>query len=145
MSQAEVRLFFESICGEVIFLQLRVYFFSSRGCQAMYAWSMSSSSIQVARLRLLGDYRHSTRIAFVEFVMVCTMYQKHIIYCIQQHNRKEIFMLKSELRTLIFIICWITLWHSISPIENSSFASNMSDADVVLYGQIHNVLVYMYS
>jgi hypothetical protein len=27
--------------------------------------------VQVARLRLLGDYHHSTRIAFVEFVMVC--------------------------------------------------------------------------
>jgi hypothetical protein len=25
--------------------------------------------VQVARLRLLGDYHHSTRIAFVEFVM----------------------------------------------------------------------------
>ncbi|KAK6948019.1 Ataxin-2, C-terminal [Dillenia turbinata] len=39
VSQADVRLFFESICGEV------------------------------HRLRLLGDYHHSTRIAFVEFVM----------------------------------------------------------------------------
>lgn len=26
--------------------------------------------MQVYRLRLLGDYHHSTRIAFVEFVMV---------------------------------------------------------------------------
>lgn len=39
ISQAEVKLFFESLCGKV------------------------------ARLRLLGEYRHSTRIAFVEFVM----------------------------------------------------------------------------
>ncbi|XP_052202608.1 polyadenylate-binding protein-interacting protein 11-like isoform X2 [Diospyros lotus] len=39
VTQADVKLFFESICGEV------------------------------QRLRLLGDYRHSTRIAFVEFVM----------------------------------------------------------------------------
>lgn len=39
ISQAEVRLFFESLCGKV------------------------------ARLRLLGEYRHSTRIAFVEFIM----------------------------------------------------------------------------
>ncbi|KAG6466005.1 hypothetical protein ZIOFF_076230 [Zingiber officinale] len=38
VSQAELRLFFESICGEVY------------------------------RLRLLGDNHHSTRIAFVEFV-----------------------------------------------------------------------------
>ncbi|KAK1306195.1 Polyadenylate-binding protein 2 [Acorus calamus] len=38
VSQADVKLFFESICGEVY------------------------------RLRLLGDYHHSTRIAFVEFV-----------------------------------------------------------------------------
>ncbi|GER46745.1 polyadenylate-binding protein [Striga asiatica] len=37
---ADVKIFFESLCGEV------------------------------HRLRLLGDYRHSTRIAFVEFVMV---------------------------------------------------------------------------
>ncbi|XP_026657135.1 polyadenylate-binding protein-interacting protein 12-like isoform X2 [Phoenix dactylifera] len=39
VSQAEVKLFFETICGEVY------------------------------RLRLLGDHHHSTRIAFVEFVM----------------------------------------------------------------------------
>ncbi|XP_040987040.1 polyadenylate-binding protein-interacting protein 11-like [Juglans microcarpa x Juglans regia] len=39
VSQADVKLFFESVCGEVY------------------------------RLRLLGDYNHSTRIAFVEFVM----------------------------------------------------------------------------
>ncbi|CAM8935088.1 hypothetical protein QQ045_015423 [Rhodiola kirilowii] len=39
ISQAELRLFFESICG------------------------------QVRCLRLLGDYTHSTRIAFVEFVL----------------------------------------------------------------------------
>lgn len=39
VTQADVKLFFESICGEV------------------------------HRLRLLGDYQHSTRIAFVEFVM----------------------------------------------------------------------------
>ncbi|GAB2265009.1 Poly(A) RNA polymerase cid11 [Dionaea muscipula] len=39
VSQNDVKLFFESLCGEV------------------------------QRLRLLGDYQHSTRIAFVEFVM----------------------------------------------------------------------------
>ncbi|KAE9617069.1 putative RNA recognition motif domain, ataxin-2 [Lupinus albus] len=39
LSQAEVKLFFESSCGEV------------------------------TRLRLLGDHQHSTRIAFVEFAM----------------------------------------------------------------------------
>ncbi|KAJ9546248.1 hypothetical protein OSB04_025955 [Centaurea solstitialis] len=39
VTQADVKLFFESLCGEVY------------------------------RLRLLGDYNHSTRIAFVEFVM----------------------------------------------------------------------------
>ncbi|KZV43120.1 polyadenylate-binding protein-interacting protein 11-like [Dorcoceras hygrometricum] len=39
VTQADVKLFFESICGEV------------------------------HRLRLLGDFHHSTRIAFVEFVM----------------------------------------------------------------------------
>ncbi|XP_071725246.1 polyadenylate-binding protein-interacting protein 12-like [Rutidosis leptorrhynchoides] len=39
ITQADVKLFFESICGEV------------------------------ERLRLLGDYQHSTRIAFVEFAM----------------------------------------------------------------------------
>ncbi|KAL6348967.1 hypothetical protein AAG906_033623 [Vitis piasezkii] len=39
VSQADVKLFFESVCGEVY------------------------------RLRLLGDYHHSTRIAFVEFIM----------------------------------------------------------------------------
>ncbi|XP_020401120.2 polyadenylate-binding protein-interacting protein 11 [Zea mays] len=39
VTQADLKLFFESICGEVF------------------------------RLRLLGDYHHSTRIAFVEFVM----------------------------------------------------------------------------
>ncbi|KAJ0802677.1 putative RNA recognition motif domain, nucleotide-binding alpha-beta plait domain superfamily [Helianthus annuus] len=40
VTQADVKLFFESFCGEVY------------------------------RLRLLGDYQHSSRIAFVEFVMV---------------------------------------------------------------------------
>ncbi|KAL7584002.1 polyadenylate-binding protein-interacting protein 12 [Lactuca sativa] len=39
VTQADVKLFFETLCGEVY------------------------------RLRLLGDYNHSTRIAFVEFVM----------------------------------------------------------------------------
>ncbi|XP_020397843.1 polyadenylate-binding protein-interacting protein 11 [Zea mays] len=39
VAQADLKLFFESICGEVF------------------------------RLRFLGDYHHSTRIAFVEFVM----------------------------------------------------------------------------
>ncbi|GLU21332.1 hypothetical protein SLE2022_374770 [Rubroshorea leprosula] len=39
VTQADVKLFFETICGEV------------------------------QRLRLLGDYQHSTRIAFVEFTM----------------------------------------------------------------------------
>lgn len=39
VSQAEIKLFFESVCGEV------------------------------HRLRMLGDHHHSTRIAFVEFVM----------------------------------------------------------------------------
>ncbi|KAI4312699.1 hypothetical protein MLD38_037500 [Melastoma candidum] len=39
VTQSDVKLFFESVCGEVY------------------------------RLRLLGDYHHSTRIAFVEFVM----------------------------------------------------------------------------
>ncbi|GKV50966.1 hypothetical protein SLEP1_g57643 [Rubroshorea leprosula] len=42
VTQADVKLFFESFCGEV------------------------------QRLRLLGDYHHSTRIAFVEFTMVNT-------------------------------------------------------------------------
>ncbi|GMP25004.1 hypothetical protein CsSME_00002069 [Camellia sinensis var. sinensis] len=41
VTQADVKLFFESICGEV------------------------------HRLRLLGDYQHSTHIAFVEFIMCC--------------------------------------------------------------------------
>ncbi|XP_022737045.1 polyadenylate-binding protein-interacting protein 12-like [Durio zibethinus] len=39
VTQADIKLFFESVCGEV------------------------------QRLRLLGDYHHSTRIAFVEFTM----------------------------------------------------------------------------
>ncbi|CAI0453289.1 unnamed protein product [Linum tenue] len=58
ISQADVRLFFESFCGEV-------------QC-----------------LRLLGDYHHSTRIAFVEFAMVNTnksmilMFSFHVIICL---------------------------------------------------------------
>ncbi|KAH7291004.1 hypothetical protein KP509_30G073000 [Ceratopteris richardii] len=40
VSQADVKLFFSSLCGDV------------------------------ARLRLLGDHRHTTQIAFVEFIMV---------------------------------------------------------------------------
>ncbi|XP_075493217.1 polyadenylate-binding protein-interacting protein 12-like isoform X1 [Primulina tabacum] len=44
VTQADVKLFFESICGEV------------------------------HRLRLLGDFHHSTRIAFVEFIMALQMF-----------------------------------------------------------------------
>ncbi|KAK8686083.1 hypothetical protein V6N13_125110 [Hibiscus sabdariffa] len=44
VTQDDVRLFFETVCGEVY------------------------------RIRLLGDYNHSTRIAFVEFVMVIVSY-----------------------------------------------------------------------
>ncbi|CAI0397577.1 unnamed protein product [Linum tenue] len=44
----DVRLFFESSCGEV------------------------------RRLRLLGDYRHSTRIAFVEFAVVNTLQRQNV-------------------------------------------------------------------
>jgi len=40
LTQTDIKLFFESVCGEVY------------------------------RLRLLGDYHHPTRIGFVEFVMV---------------------------------------------------------------------------
>jgi hypothetical protein len=29
-------------------------------------------NVQVAQLRLLGDYHHSTQITFIEFVMVCS-------------------------------------------------------------------------
>ncbi|KAH1037887.1 hypothetical protein J1N35_039630 [Gossypium stocksii] len=43
ITQADIKLFFESVCGEV------------------------------KRLRLLGDYHHSTRIAFVEFKMVVNL------------------------------------------------------------------------
>lgn len=31
-------------------------------------------NVQVSRLRLLGDQMHSTRIAFVEFLMVCYLF-----------------------------------------------------------------------
>lgn len=34
--------------------------------------------MQVYRLRLLGDYHHSTRIAFVEFIMVFSL---HLYSC----------------------------------------------------------------
>uniref|UniRef100_A0A2P2LYP8 Uncharacterized protein MANES_01G055500 n=1 Tax=Rhizophora mucronata TaxID=61149 RepID=A0A2P2LYP8_RHIMU len=53
VTQADVKLFFESICGEVY------------------------------RLRLLGDYHHSTRIAFVEFVMVIAsvfLFSLHFVF-----------------------------------------------------------------
>ncbi|XP_022763025.1 polyadenylate-binding protein-interacting protein 10-like isoform X2 [Durio zibethinus] len=56
ITQADVKLFFESVCGEV------------------------------QRLRLLGDYHHSTRIAFVEFTMrqflVC---RKLLMWLVQLH------------------------------------------------------------
>lgn len=38
--------------------------------------------LKVYRLRLLGDYHHSTRIAFVEFVMVRKVLSIHLT-CIQ--------------------------------------------------------------
>lgn len=43
---------------------------SSYYCQCIGVFMKSSLLMQVYRLRLLGDYHHSTRIAFVEFVMV---------------------------------------------------------------------------
>jgi hypothetical protein len=36
--------------------------------------------IQVYRLRLLGDYHHSTRIAFVEFVMVIASFSLLLVF-----------------------------------------------------------------
>jgi competence protein ComGC len=38
--------------------------------------------IQVYRLRLLGDYHHSTRIAFVEFVMVIASFSLLLVFFI---------------------------------------------------------------
>jgi hypothetical protein len=88
VSQADVKLFFESLCGEVRFCTPLL-----RSCHCLVMFTVIGNSVcnikgsfisfkmrcnliwllwnvQVARLRLLGDYHHSTRIAFVEFVMV---------------------------------------------------------------------------
>ncbi|KAF9600806.1 hypothetical protein IFM89_012545 [Coptis chinensis] len=61
VTQADVKLFFESVCGEVY------------------------------RLRLLGDYHHSTRIAFVEFVMILT-----------EDNLRQIWLYFDEISGLVW-------------------------------------------
>ncbi|XP_044485942.1 polyadenylate-binding protein-interacting protein 11-like isoform X3 [Mangifera indica] len=56
--QADLKLFFESVCGEVY------------------------------RLRLLGDYHHSTRIAFVEFVMgIIQDFQVNAVFFMQWQTK----------------------------------------------------------
>ncbi|KAK9275156.1 hypothetical protein L1049_022415 [Liquidambar formosana] len=91
VSQADVKLFFESVCGEVcacasrehgssvsskhfdhLFIYLCYFYFRKRqSCLSIVrnAFKRTACLMQVYRLRLLGDYHHSTRIAFVEFVM----------------------------------------------------------------------------
>lgn len=46
--------------------------------------------LQVSRLRLLGDHVHSTRIAFVEFVMVNI---KKLLLAVYLSNKKVIIFL----------------------------------------------------
>jgi hypothetical protein len=79
VSQADVKLFFESICGEVGDLSLQTSFsyyiiYTAAALKMQFKEHVHSLSaislLQVYRLRLLGDYQHNTRIAFVEFVMV---------------------------------------------------------------------------
>ena len=42
--------------------------------------NLRENLVQVYRLRLLGDYHHSTRIAFVEFVMVIGLFSLSIYF-----------------------------------------------------------------
>ncbi|KAA3475932.1 polyadenylate-binding protein-interacting protein 10-like [Gossypium australe] len=64
ITQADVKLFFESVCGEV------------------------------QRLRLLGDYHHSTRIAFVEFTLVVTLLLSlftKVDHFVPEWNRQNVY------------------------------------------------------
>lgn len=74
VSQAEVKNFFESACGEV---RPKHNWFMLYMLELIYVrrvdW-LCHSILQVTRLRLLGDHVHSTRIAFVEFAMVSLDY-----------------------------------------------------------------------
>lgn len=57
--------------------------------------------MQVYRLRLLGDYHHSTRIAFVEFVMVIAFFPLYSSSVVVMSNiekfRKRIEIMKGRL------------------------------------------------
>ncbi|XP_040936430.1 polyadenylate-binding protein-interacting protein 11 isoform X2 [Gossypium hirsutum] len=68
VTQADVKLFFETVCGEVC-LTLVFCFTISYNKTYRDAFKGSTCLMQVYRLRLLGDYQHSTRIAFVEFAL----------------------------------------------------------------------------
>ena len=76
VTQADVKLFFESVCGEVRDNILKLLFLLNvltnicKECTNEKFFFLK----QVYRLRLLGDYHHSTRIAFVEFVMVIAIF-----------------------------------------------------------------------
>lgn len=50
--------------------------------------------MQVSRLRLLGDHVHSTRIAFVEFVMVNI---KKLLLAVYLSNKKSHYFLNTGL------------------------------------------------
>ncbi|RLM61511.1 CID11 [Panicum miliaceum] len=65
VTQADLKLFFESICGEFAYAKCHR---NDNSSSTVFIGSLQLL-LQVFRLRLLGDYHHSTRIAFVEFVM----------------------------------------------------------------------------
>ncbi|KAL8205399.1 hypothetical protein R6Q57_008950 [Mikania cordata] len=65
VSQAEVKNFFEATCGEVGTVLHNLFFCDFYIKVAKYVVLVA----KVSRIRLLGDSVHSTRIAFVEFVM----------------------------------------------------------------------------
>ncbi|MQL97192.1 hypothetical protein Taro_029878 [Colocasia esculenta] len=66
VTQTDVKAFFEAWCGEVSMTCQLVFLFMN----TLKLKCLQMSSKQVSRLRLLGDHAHSTRIAFVEFILV---------------------------------------------------------------------------
>lgn len=57
------------VCGLPLFEFTTIAFFLFRVSIELQIWNICCL-LQVHRLRMLGDHHHSTRIAFVEFVMV---------------------------------------------------------------------------
>ena len=108
--QANVEKKFESLCGEV---GARTTSFSCLFDTYEKTFNLADdffkACIQVSRLRLLGNSVHSTRIAFVEFVMVSNPWVFWFYVC-SALGKKYVWLLPAsnfKVNLLKFIGIWI--------------------------------------